>query len=84
MLVLVGLSLCGLSAGKVIKPFTNWLCDYCALGLYILPILIGKKNIYIEGPQLDPDDCGAPIFCLFYLLLLLIFLVTAYTTMCKK
>ena len=51
MLVLVGLSLCGLSAGKVIKPFSNWLCDYCALGLYILPILIGKKIFILKDPS---------------------------------
>jgi hypothetical protein len=32
------------------------------------------------GPQEDPQDCGTPILCMFYGLLLGILALTIYTT----
>lgn len=48
---------------EIIKPWGEWMCNYCAMG----------------APE-DSDECGTPILCLFYGLLLLIILFTIYTT----
>ena len=37
-------------------------------------------QIDILGPQDDPNDCGTPILCGFYGLLLFIILMVIYTT----
>ena len=35
--------------------------------------------ILLQGPELDPDECGAPILCIFYGLLGTIFLFAIYS-----
>ena len=38
-------------------------------------------NYYaVWGPEEDPDDCGLPILCIFYVVIVLILCVTVYTT----
>ena len=34
----------------------------------------------VVGPEEDPDDCGLPILCIFYVVIVLILCVTVYTT----
>ena len=92
--------------GKIVKPMSKWVCDYCSMGNCSINTyrLRSKKNnlslvslvfhkfecptrlhTYLcAGPQLDPEDCGTPVFCLFFLLLGFIMLLTAYTTLCKR
>ena len=36
-------------------------------------------QLYV-GPEEDPDDCGLPILCIFYVVIVLILCVTIYTT----
>ena len=40
-----------------------------------------KIFIITAGPQEDPDECGTPVLCIFYALLLCIVCLTAYTTL---
>ena len=35
--------------------------------------------VLLQGPELDPDECGAPILCIFYGLLGTIFLFAIYS-----
>ena len=39
-----------------------------------------SKSFYFPGPQENPDDCGTPILCMFYGLILFIIMLTIYTT----
>ena len=40
-----------------------------------------KYLLLLAGPQEDPDECGTPVLCIFYALLLCIVCLTAYTTL---
>ena len=47
--------------------------------------ILGKVKVEnskqdFSGPQENPDDCGTPILCMFYGLLLGILALTIYTT----
>ena len=42
--------------------------------------LVGHIISFLSGPQENPDDCGTPILCMFYGLLLGILALTIYTT----
>lgn len=55
------------------------MCDLNMMKIYFLS---EKKNITAlsAGPQENPDDCGTPILCMFYGLLLGILALTIYTT----
>ena len=39
------------------------------------------KSFSFAGPQENPSDCGTPILCMFYCLLICIVCLTAYTTL---
>ena len=43
-----------------------------------------SSSFIFPGPEIDPEECGAPVMCLFFLLLGCIMMLTAYTTMCKR
>ena len=63
---------------KITKPLDKWICDYCAMGGSLSTIL-RSDVIVLQGPELDPDECGAPILCIFYGLLGTIFLFAIYS-----
>ena len=63
---------------KITKPLDKWICDYCAMvGVYLQSSDV--DIILLQGPELDPDECGAPILCIFYGLLGTIFLFAIYS-----
>ena len=41
-------------------------------------IFLSKENLF-SGPELEPGECGAPILCIFYGLLGIIFLFAIYS-----
>ena len=67
---------------RIIKSLEQWVCDYCSMGE------TNRENCNWQlkwnddpGPQEDPDECGTPVLCVFYGLLLTIVILTAYTTL---
>ena len=38
-----------------------------------------KNHVSVPGPQLDPLECGTPIFCIFYGIISIIFLFAVYS-----
>ena len=80
--IVVILAILGLGEAKITKTMDQWMCDYCAMGYYHHQ---GRcvYDIMCSGPEEDPSECGAPVLCLFFLLLGCIMLVTAYSAMCK-
>ena len=67
---------------KITKPLDKWICDYCAMGGSLSTYLQSQDLvdiILLQGPELDPDECGAPILCIFYGLLGTIFLFAIYS-----
>merc|ERR1712110_1385416 len=57
------LTFINIASAEIIKPWKEWLCNYCAMG----------------APETS-EECGTPILCMFYGLLLLIIMFTIYTT----
>jgi hypothetical protein len=41
---------------------------------------MSKFSVVFSGPQENPDDCGTPILCMFYGLLIGTILLTIYST----
>ena len=80
-------------AWSIAKPMPKWVCDYCSLGEQALFKDIGQnwaklKCLFthhlreprmVVGPQLDPLECGTPIFCIFYGIISVIFLFAVYS-----
>ena len=66
-----------MSYGKITKTQDMWICDYCAMGMEKEIIFIKRKSFL--GPELEPGECGAPILCIFYGLLGIIFLCAIYS-----
>ena len=67
---------------KITKPLDKWICDYCAMGGSLSTYLQSQDLvdiILLQGPELNPDECGAPILCIFYGLLGTIFLFAIYS-----
>ena len=65
---------------KITKPLDKWICDYCAMGGSLSTLQSPDLDIILlQGPELDPDECGAPILCIFYGLLGTIFLFAIYS-----
>ena len=79
--------MCGARA-EIIKPYKEWLCDYCSMGPQVSwdwwtaghSALIGGHTLCLSLIGQGPEDCGLPILCIFYILLLLIICLTIYTT----
>ena len=78
---LILVSILATARAEIIKPWKEWLCNYCAMGEsreweVSRPLLL----LCCAGASEDSEECGTPILCTFYGLLLLIILFTIYTT----
>ena len=50
------------------------------LATSIKRLLTEKIYVIWTGPESDPEDCGLPILCIFYVVIFLILIATIYTT----
>ena len=41
--------------------------------------LLKTSYLLVSGPELDPLECGTPIFCIFYGIISIIFLFAVYS-----
>ena len=80
---------CETDAQMGLRLLLPWWEDYF-VGMIQLYVFLGKilyiyTNIYVfvyysmPGPQLDPMECGTPIFCIFYGIISIIFLFAIYS-----